>query len=65
MKQFPEGFPTKDGRYDLSEKPPQFKSRLEIFKGLVEAWESHKGLWTAEMVLNDPVAIVLPSGASR
>jgi hypothetical protein len=55
--QFPEGFPKKEGRYDLTEKPPQFKSRLDIFKQEVEAWES-SNLWSAELVFNDPVAVI-------
>ena len=55
--QFPEGFPKKDGRYDLTNKPPQFKSRLDIFKEQVERWESSK-LWSAEIVFNDPVAVI-------
>jgi hypothetical protein len=55
--QFGEGFPIKDGRYDLSRKPASFKTRLELFKEQAEAWES-SGLWDAEVVLNDPVAVI-------
>ncbi len=57
QKQFPEGFPKKDGRYNLVDKPPGFKSRLDIFKEQVEAWESGS-VWSAEVILNDPVTIV-------
>ena len=57
--QFPEGFPTKDGRYDLTEPPSGFKARFDIFKELVEAWETETcGLWSTEVVLNDPLAII-------
>ncbi len=55
--QFSEGFPRKDGRYDLTEKPTSFKSRLDIFKEQVEAWES-SGLWKAKVIFNDPLYIV-------
>jgi hypothetical protein len=55
--QFPEGFPTKDGRYDLTHKPGKFKTRLQIFTELAEAWESSE-LWSAEVKLNDPVFVV-------
>jgi hypothetical protein len=56
--QFPEGFPQKDGYYDLTLKPEPFKTRFEIFKELAEAWESCAGVWTTEIVLNDPVIVI-------
>jgi hypothetical protein len=56
QQQFPEGFPQKDGRYDLTERPPNFKSRFDIFKEQAEAWES-SSLWSAEVVLGDPLTI--------
>ena len=56
-RQFPDNFPKKDGRYDLSERPSGFKSRLDIFKEQVEAWESSR-LWTAKVVVNDPLAVI-------
>jgi len=55
-RQFPDEFPQTDGRYDLTKKPPGFRSRLDIFKEQVEAWES-SDLWSAEMIFNDPVTI--------
>ena len=54
--QFPEGFPQEEGRYDLREKPPQFKTRFEIFKEQALAWEECK-LWSAEIELSDPLVV--------
>jgi hypothetical protein len=55
--QFPDGCQQRDGRYDLTAKPHGFKSRFEIFKEQVEAWESNP-LWSAEIILNDPLAVI-------
>jgi hypothetical protein len=57
QQQFPEGFPQKDGRYDLTKPPPNFKSRFAIFKEQAEAWES-SSLWSAEVALGDPLTII-------
>ncbi len=55
--QFPPDFPKIGRRYDLSQKPEGFRSRLDIFKEIVEKVESTK-MWTTEIVVNDPVAVV-------
>lgn len=54
---FPDDFPQKDGQYDLTNKPAQFKTRFEIFNQLAEAWEA-ASLWSAEILLEDPLLIV-------
>jgi hypothetical protein len=56
--QFPSDFPkTEAGRYDLSTKPPGFKSRMDIFKEIVEQEESCE-LFATELIANDPVAVI-------
>jgi hypothetical protein len=55
--QFPGDSPKTGNRLDLSRKPADFKSRLEIFREIAEKAES-SDLWKTELILNDPVAVV-------
>jgi hypothetical protein len=55
--QFPSGRPSGGNRYDLSRTPEGFKSRLDIFKEIVERWESN-ALMDTRIVFEDPIVVI-------
>jgi hypothetical protein len=56
--QFPVDFPQKDGRYDLSTKPEGFRSRMSLFKEIIETDElESNGLMLTEFIFEDPVIV--------